>query len=220
MKCSAPRSELSDLILAVGGVSGNYISAICATYTGSSHTLATDIHTSVIKSTQYALKQENRRIKWLLQASLIPLARRGLIYETGSARPRLVLLSSREDWDPACGAFASTEDLDTDVWFRDSDRFAIVPVTYFPGTECWLRNGFDIVALRPLGDSDPVPLNTAIRRLFSMDWHGNLLVIKRGRYDSGRAISITPPEISLINAVVQRWLEIRSADPSSSDDDL
>ncbi|OSC96201.1 hypothetical protein PYCCODRAFT_1379581, partial [Trametes coccinea BRFM310] len=172
--------------------------------------------------------------------SLIPLARRGLIYETGSARPRLVLLSSREDWDPACGAFASAEDLDTDVWFRDSDRFAIVPVTYFPGTECWLRNGFDIVALRPLGDSDPVPLNTAIRRLFSMDWHGNLLVIKRGRYDSSRAISITPPEISLINAVVQRcvlafvclhvylfadcqtnrWLEIRSADPSSSDDDL
>ncbi|KAI9057842.1 hypothetical protein FKP32DRAFT_1582757, partial [Trametes sanguinea] len=138
--------------------------------------------------------------------SLIPLARRGLIYETGSARPRLVLLASREDWDPACGAYASSEDLDTDVWFRDSDRLATMSVSYFPGTECWLRNGFDIVALRPLGGGDSVPVNTAIRKLFSLNWHGNLLVIKRGRYDSSRAISITQPEISLINAVVQRYV--------------
>ena len=122
-----------------------------------------------------------------------------------SCRPRLVLLAAREEWDPACGASVSTEDLDTTDWL--DQRQVITSINSFPGTDCYLRNGFDIVAL-PSGkstDRDAAQTNKTILEMFSMNWSGNILVVKRGCYDRSRAISICQAEISTINAIVQRY---------------
>ncbi|KAI0349058.1 hypothetical protein OH77DRAFT_1515053 [Trametes cingulata] len=178
----------------------------------------TGIPTSTAPPSTPSVREQNRKIKWFKQTSLIPFARRALIYEVNSRRPQLVLLQPKDDFDPACGAFASTDDLDMDVWFGGSDSYSISSVDHIPGTHAFLLNGFDVVALR-LADTEPVvaPANDAVERQFSLTWHGNLLVVKRGRYDRSRAISITPSEISTINALVECWLGIRLKECSTSD---
>ncbi|OJT05576.1 hypothetical protein TRAPUB_3589 [Trametes pubescens] len=82
----------------------------------------------------------------------------------------------------------------------------------FPGTTCRLLNGYDIVAL-PLGGRRCTRGNTnnVIRRMFCTDWIGNLLVFKRGRYDTSRTISISRTEMSLINALVHRCVGVVNA---------
>ena len=124
-----------------------------------------------------------------------------MIYEIHSQRPRLVLLAAREDWDPACGALSSTEDLDMSDWLGSTNH-RITPMNCIPGTDCYLRNGFDIVTLRQ--DGRPSQANSTLQKMFSQEWFGNLLVVKRGFYDRSRAISITSSEVSTINALVER----------------
>ncbi|KAI0359244.1 hypothetical protein OH77DRAFT_1395663, partial [Trametes cingulata] len=132
---------------------------------------------------------------------LVPLVRQAVIYEVHSRRPQITLLAPHDEFDPACGAMANTEDLDFADWFDEPDNFVIASVECFPGTECWLQNGFDIVTV---ADSRGAEGNAAIRALFGIDWIGNLLVVKRGRFDRSRAVSITRPEVSMISALVHR----------------
>ena len=134
------------------------------------------------------------------------MVRRAIIYETSSCRPCLVLLAASQDWDPACGAFISTEELDIGDWLNGGQ--VIASLDSFPGTNCYLRNGFDIVTL-PQGtstDDSDIQTNKTILEMFSINWSGNVLVIKRGCYDRSRAISICQAEISTINAIVQRYV--------------
>lgn len=77
----------------------------------------------------------------------------------------------------------------------------------FPGTQCHLANGYSIVYLRNRrhrARPGTGPLNTSLRRLFCLDWPGNIVVIKRGQSDRDRAVNITMPEVSLINVIVER----------------
>lgn len=137
--------------------------------------------------------------------SLVTVARWAVIYEVNSTRPRFILVPARDDWDPACGAHANTEDFDTDGWVRGEDHI-ISSLHCFPGTGCRLQNGYDIVAL-PLGSRRTrSSVNNVIRRLFGTEWTGNLLVFKRGRYDTSRTISVSRTEMSLVNALVQRYV--------------
>lgn len=126
------------------------------------------------------------------------------MYEVRGVRPRLLLLPSRHDWDPACGCPAYPEDLDTDDWFTSGQ--VVSPVHHFPGTRCRLANGYDIISAR--GRKRAVknaPLNGTLQQLFSVEWSGTLVVVKRASRHSGRAVHITSPEVSLINAVVERY---------------
>lgn len=80
-------------------------------------------------------------------------------------------------------------------------------VDEFPGTQCHLSNGYSIIYLqnrRHRARPGVGPLNTSLRKLFCLEWPGNIVVIKRGQSDRGRAVNITTPEVSLINAVVER----------------
>ncbi len=130
--------------------------------------------------------------------------RRAVIYEVRSRRPHIVLIPSRDDWDPACGASASSDDFNTDRWFGG---WQVLDSIYtFPGTDCRLGNSFDIITLRPGAAHVTQMANSSIRRLFDTKWMGNLLVVKRGRYDYNRAINITRSEVSLINALVERYV--------------
>ncbi|KAH9846471.1 hypothetical protein C2E23DRAFT_744019, partial [Lenzites betulinus] len=138
--------------------------------------------------------------------SLVSTARWGVIYEVRSTRARLILLPAKEDWDPACGAYANTEDLDTDRWFQEDP--IIDSVHCFPGTDCGLLNGYDILSLQPYGDRDTAGANNTVHRLFSMEWTGNLIVVKRGRFDPSRAVHISRSEINLINTLVHRYVHV------------
>ncbi len=76
---------------------------------------------------------------------------------------------------------------------------------YFPGTDCHLKNGYDVFVLACLERSRRVDeLNLTVQSLFSLRWTGNIIVVKRGFRDRGCALSITPPEVSLINSLVER----------------
>ncbi len=139
---------------------------------------------------------------------MVPLARRALIYQTADNAPHLVLLGTKDEWDPGCGEPAYAEDFDTSEWL--SEDHVISSVTCFPGTGCHLMNGFDIITIRRAvgrysasGPRRSIPANQAIRHLFSLEWPGDIIVLKRARYQ-GRAVHITAPEVSLINAVVER----------------
>ncbi|KAI1782446.1 hypothetical protein LXA43DRAFT_905780, partial [Ganoderma leucocontextum] len=135
---------------------------------------------------------------------LVPVARRALLYQTGDTRPRLVLLPTEDEWEPACGAPPYAEDFDASGWF-DGDH-EIVPIYEFPGTGCFLDNGFDIFISAPPKSRNTAarpPINQTLQRLFSVSWRGSLIVMKRSSRDR-RSIHITRPEISLINVVVQR----------------
>ncbi|KAI0689531.1 hypothetical protein C8T65DRAFT_544712, partial [Cerioporus squamosus] len=122
----------------------------------------------------------------------IPVARRVLVYQVDDVRPRLVLLGTHDDWDANCGCPPYAEDLDTTEWF--SHPHTVSPVTSLPGTGYQLGNGYDIVAGR----------YRSLRSSRHLDWPGTLLVVKRAKYQGGRAMHITPAEISLINALVER----------------
>ncbi|EIW63233.1 uncharacterized protein TRAVEDRAFT_17659 [Trametes versicolor FP-101664 SS1] len=124
---------------------------------------------------------------------LVHTAFKALVYEVGRTRPRLLLLPSRHDWDPACGCPAYPEDLDTDDWF-DNDQI-VSSVDRFPGTRYRLANGYDIISAR--GQRRAAKTATL---------NGTLVVVKRASRHSGRAVNITPPEVSLINAVVERYV--------------
>ncbi|KAJ3005191.1 hypothetical protein NUW54_g1070 [Trametes sanguinea] len=159
---------------------------------------------AVPSSDRAAIKEHNDHIKWYLKQSLLPLACRGLIYETGSSRPRLVLVPACDDWDPACGAEASTLDLDVSNWFEGQHQ-VITPINTFPGTECRLTNGYDIISLHTDNHtSTDAPINAAIISSFAMRWPGNLLVVKQAQSDRSRVISITASEVPLANAMVHR----------------
>lgn len=79
-------------------------------------------------------------------------------------------------------------------------------VDYFPGTRCYLANGYDIITLsrRARNMFTTPPLNQTISRMFAINWPGALLVVKRARRHRGRAIHITAPEIPLIGTLVER----------------
>ncbi|KAI9069264.1 hypothetical protein FKP32DRAFT_1560089, partial [Trametes sanguinea] len=134
---------------------------------------------------------------------LVYTAVTALIYEVDGTRPRLVRLACREEWDPASGCPACPEDLDTDPWFVDPQ--AVQAIDYLPGTRCRLANGYAIITMsrdsRRSGMGQP---NMALQRLFSVEWPGTVMIVKRGRRHRARAVNLTPPEVSLINAVVHR----------------
>lgn len=131
------------------------------------------------------------------------VSRYALLFPVYGAAPRLVLLPSREDWDPACGCPAFTDDLDTDMWFEGTQ--SVTAVESFPGTNCYLFNGYDIITLSGKDRrSVTATPNETLRRLFSIEWSGSLLVVKRASRYRGRAVHITPPEISLISTLVER----------------
>ena len=141
-------------------------------------------------------------LSFTFRQRLVPLARRAVIYEISDTRPRLLLLPPRDDWDPAGGSPVWAEDLDTDAWIATPQTASI---DEFPATTCYLANGYNIIfqRRRPTRGSRGA-LNNTVRTLFSLDWLGNIIVIKRARRDRNQAIHITPPEISVINAVVQQ----------------
>ncbi|KAI0713862.1 hypothetical protein C8Q76DRAFT_620824 [Earliella scabrosa] len=114
----------------------------------------------------------------------------GVMYQVGQTRPHLVLVSSSNEWDPACGAEPTADDLVLQKWF--CQRVRIDHVNHFPGTTHRLANGYDIVTVRQ------------IREMFSVKWRGNIIVLKRARRDQDQVVNITRPEVSLINALVHR----------------
>ncbi|KAI1789222.1 hypothetical protein LXA43DRAFT_893153, partial [Ganoderma leucocontextum] len=141
-----------------------------------------------------------------LPQRLLPVARRALLYETSDTRPRLVLLPVEDEWDPACGAPPYAEDFDTSCWFGDTPE--VVRVHEFPGTSWFLANGFDLFIpasppSRSLEAAGRPPINQTLQRLFSVEWRGNIIIMKRSSRD-GHAIHITRPETSLINVLLQR----------------
>ena len=127
-----------------------------------------------------------------------------------------MMLPCGEDWDINCGALAASKDLQIDIWFHRS--YTVTSLNLFPGTECYLSNGYDIVSQseRPRPSASEVKLednaserspfhyNRTIRSLFGIDWIGNIVVLKRGRRDRSSVVNITRREISLINALVNR----------------
>ena len=131
-----------------------------------------------------------------------------LLYQVGRPRPSLVLIPCNDEYDPACGAAPSAEDLEYSKWFCQTQ--VVSSVDYFPGTACWLQNGYYIVSVRqvPRGTRHPVRtcsrLNTALHELFAVPWRGNVIVFKRARRDQGSVVDITRREISLINTLVHR----------------
>ena len=138
--------------------------------------------------------------------SLLRLARRAVLYHVRDTRPRLVLLPVLDEWDEACGADVGPEDLDAGGWIPHH-RTTISAVDYFPGTTSHLSNGYDIICLQTPSttrSSRSSPTNNTLNQLFSVEWPGNLVIVKRARYRRDRAVHITPPEISLINTVVQQ----------------
>lgn len=156
---------------------------------------------------------------------MIPLARWGMLYHEDDTRPRLILLPASHDWDPSCGAPACSEDLDMDSWFPRARK--IDPVDYFPGTRTHLANGYDIVTLRRASRSDCSLhrsrhgvscqcMNRSLCSLFHIGWSGSVVVVKRAKFRRDRAVSITRPEVSLINAVVQRCVRIFESCSSAS----
>lgn len=170
------------------------------------------------------IQEHNRRVRWFVQQvcglisrretftltrselqGLTHVAFKALVYEVGGTRPRLLLLPSRDGWDPACGCPAYPEDLDTDDWFTSNQT--VSSIDHFPGTRCRLANGYDIISAsgQKRGRKQP-PLNGTLHELFSVDWTGALVVVKRARRHVGRAVHITPPEVSLINVVVERYV--------------
>ncbi len=140
-----------------------------------------------------------------MRKALIPFARWAVIYRTTAHSPQLVLLPPREEWDDACGAHASPEDLDTDDWFEKPEETTIFSVDCFPGTGCYLRNGYDIIVVHPEQDQhNDGERNQAIETGMAHLWSGNMVVVKRGRFDRARAVSITRLEVSMISALVER----------------
>ena len=121
----------------------------------------------------------------------------------------MVLLPCDDDYNPARGSPPEPIDLDLSRWFSQAQ--IISKVDYFPGTSCWLRNGYAIIAVRqPSGCSPRIrpsssPANTAVHEMFSMHWMGNIIVVKRGRRARHRVVNITRSEISLVNALVHRY---------------
>lgn len=128
-----------------------------------------------------------------------------MIYRITAQSPQLVLLPPREEWDNACGAHASPEDLDTDDWFEKPEETTIFSVDCFPGTNCYLRNGYDIIVAQPRQDeNNNAAHNQAIETEMAHFWLGNMVVVKRGCSDRARAVSISRPELSMISALVER----------------
>ncbi|KAI0349462.1 hypothetical protein OH77DRAFT_1525652 [Trametes cingulata] len=165
------------------------------------------------------VKEHNERVRWFLREGMIGLACRCLIYGVQRKRPQIVLLSPREDFDPACGAPASSEDLDANEWFGGEPT--ISAINQYPGTSYWLRNGYDVIALDQEGRQDPAAeSNITLWHLFGVEWVGNLVVVKRAIHDRSRAVHITSSEVSLVNVMVQQWLEHQLLeDDSGSDED-
>ncbi len=170
---------------------------------------------------QYFLQQVSASLPFVPHGSLIaraiaqrvvPEARRVLIYLPDDTRPRLVLLGTGDDWDPNCGCPPYPEDLDVAQWFPENR--AVSSLERFPGTQCHLGNGYDIISLRGSGvgrhagheSHEWARANETLHRLFSIEWMGPLIAVKRARHHSGRAINITPAEVSLINAVVEGYV--------------
>ncbi|KAI9065716.1 hypothetical protein FKP32DRAFT_1567365, partial [Trametes sanguinea] len=134
---------------------------------------------------------------------LVDVAVYALIYEVDGNRPRRVLLPCRDDWDRGCACPLHPEDLDVEQFFSDCPR--VSSVDCLPGTLCSLANGYTIISVSQTDHySGATPRNQAIQRQFSIQWLGSLVIIKRGRRHRARAVHITPPEVSLINSVVQR----------------
>ena len=133
---------------------------------------------------------------------------KGVLYQVGRRQPSLILVPCDEEYDPACGASPSSEDLDFDKWF--CERRIIAQLFYFLGTSCRLENGYDIIHVhqpserRDRAQQAHSRRNTTLRRLFSVDWRGNLIVVKCGSHDWDRAVYITQREVALINILVQR----------------
>ncbi|KAI9061998.1 hypothetical protein FKP32DRAFT_1531941, partial [Trametes sanguinea] len=135
---------------------------------------------------------------------LVQVARYAVIYPIDGRRPRLVLLPCTDDWDQACGCPVHTEDLDVRCWF--GGKPSVDRVRRFPGTQCYLTNGFDILFSRQPEESEPHDANRALQESFAIDWHGSLLVVKQGRRNCGHAVHITSPEIGLVGTLVQRYV--------------
>ena len=132
----------------------------------------------------------------------------GVMYQVGQTRPHLVLVSSSNEWDPACGAEPTADDLILQKWF--CQRVRIDHVNHFPGTTHRLANGYDIVTVRQSITTSvrmrtaSSAKNSAVREMFSVKWRGNIIVLKRARRDQDQVVNITRPEVSLINALVHR----------------
>ena len=128
-----------------------------------------------------------------------------MIFEQRALYPRRVRVPPNETWDLDCGSPANTEDFNLDNWFCE-DRI-ITSISCFPGTDCRLRNGYDIVTLQPTPEryGGPDVVNDYIRRKFSIDIIGDLMVFKRSQLDHTRVVSVTSPEIPLVCAMVQRY---------------
>ena len=158
-------------------------------------------------SERFAVMESQNSTLLIFSQRLIPVARWALIYAVSDIRPRMLLLRPRDDWDPACGSAVAVEDLDTEEWMAGPT--VVHSVDYLPGTACYLANGYDIICEQNLtGRSRETDgaANETINRLFSLNWTGNVIVIKRGRFDRGRAVHITAPEISAISAILQRFV--------------
>lgn len=131
----------------------------------------------------------------------------GVLYQVGRRHPRSVLVPCNLEYDPACGARPSSDDLDFDKWFCQTP--IITELSCFPGTTCWLQNSYDIVFVpQPRRCERIRPAcsrwNTVLRRLFDVPWRGSLIVVKRGYRDPHSVVHITRREIALINTLVER----------------
>ena len=159
-----------------------------------------------LKAVRAISTHERIRLTSFCRQRLIPFACWALIFEQHATSPRRVRVPPVETWDPMCGAFANTEDLNVDNWFCEGR--IITSINCFPGTDCRLRNGYDIVTLQPIPRryGGPDDVNTNIRHNFYANVIGNLMVFKRSQTDNSRVVNITSPEISLVRAMVQRYV--------------
>ncbi|KAI0348938.1 hypothetical protein OH77DRAFT_1526041 [Trametes cingulata] len=164
------------------------------------------------------IQEHNKRAKFFSEQRLVLATRNALIYECDARGPRRLALSSRDDWDSACGCPAPhAEDLDMDSWFEGEP--VVTTVDYFPGMTSQLSNAYDIISL-PRGRREVTEerANKSLLRMFTIIWGGNLIVIKRTSRGCRGAMHITHPEVSLINALVEwsSWLEEEMTIPGAS----
>ena len=135
---------------------------------------------------------------------------RGLIYQVAQSRPKLFLIAHDSEWEPACGADPTPDDLKLAHWF--GRRHIVSEVNDFPGTNIPLQNSYYILAVRQPDPTSPrmhtgcAGKNTAIKSTMSLRWRGNVIVLKRARRDRDRVMHITRPEIALINTLVHRYV--------------
>ena len=129
---------------------------------------------------------------------------------SGHAPQRLLLANvAREGEDSVPDAF-EIGDVDIRKWFPRGD-LRLARVSRIPGTKCALQNDFGILVMQQDATNKAKP-NDAIRAQFGERWRGNVIVFKYAARDCNRVINVSPTDVSLVNAILRRYVLMYSGE--------